>query len=108
MSNEEQPDTTRGPSKAPGGDITAGKGQREEARSNIYPVDVPFPEDEVVDVLTPGDINTGHTAKRRQQEAIVPVNEEPPGVERSESIKGAERLPRKGDEIDEIADIPTD
>lgn len=65
--------------------------------TGIYPPGVPAPDD--VEVLTPGDINEGHTGRRRQNEALVPVDE---------TAKGAERLPRKGDEMDDLHDKPTD
>jgi hypothetical protein len=68
-------------------DVTAGKGRRDEVgHTGIYPGSGPRPEGDVP-VRTPGDINTGHPGKR-------------PGVEQDDELKGAERLPRKGDDTD--------
>jgi hypothetical protein len=73
-------------------------GQKEEVGpTGIYPPGVPAPDD--AEVLTPGDINSGHTGRRKHQEAI-----EPP----DDAVKGAERLPRKGDELDDLKGEPTD
>jgi hypothetical protein len=68
-------------------DVTAGKGRRDEVgRTGIYPGSGPRPDDEVP-VRTPGDINAGRPGGG-------------PGVERNDQLKGAERMPRKGDEND--------
>jgi hypothetical protein len=65
-------------------DVTGGKGRRDEVgHTGIYPGNGPRPEGDVP-VRTPGDINRGGGHK----------------VERSEDLKGVERLPRKGDDAD--------
>ena len=62
-------------------DVTAGKGRRDEVgHTGIYPGTGPRPEGDIP-VRTPGDINKG-----------------PSGVEQDDDLKGAERLPRKGDD----------
>jgi hypothetical protein len=63
--------------------------QRDEVgRSGIYPATGPRPEN--AEVITPGDINEGRTGQHKG-----------PGVDRNDEVKGAERLPRKGDEADD-------
>lgn len=80
--------------------------QRDEVgRSGIYPPDVPAPDD--AKVITPGDINEGHTGRGRGKDALVPTHEDVKRDERGK-VKGAERLPRKGDELDDMGDKPTD
>jgi hypothetical protein len=69
-------------------DVTAGKGRRDEVgKTGIYPATGPYPEGDV-EVVTPGDINSA---------------ESDASVEQSEDLKGAERLPRKGNEEDKPA-----
>ena len=71
--------------------------QRDEVgRSGIYPAGVPVPAD--AKVITPGDINEGRTDPHRRAPAVGP----------SDDAKKAERLPRKGDDINDIGEIPTD
>ena len=73
-------------------------GQKEEVGpTGIYPPGVPVPDG--AEVLTPGDINTGHTGRHKQPEAVRPAEDD---------VKGAERLPRKGDELDDLKGEPTD
>jgi len=68
-------------------DVTAGKGRRDEVgRTGIYPGNAPRPDGDVP-IRTPGDINAGRAGGGR-------------GVEQSDDLKGAERLPRKGDDAD--------
>lgn len=96
-STESDAGATRGPSEAPGGDVGAGKGRRDVVgRTGIYPASGPLPEGEA-EVLTPGDINEGHTGKRHHD---LPA--------RLEDVRNVERLPRKGDELDDMGDTPTD
>jgi len=57
--------------------------------TGIYPPGVPVPDD--AEVLTPGDINEGHTGRGKREED-----------------KGAKRMPRKGDELDDLRGTPTD
>ncbi len=72
--------------------------QRDEVgRSGIYPPGVPAPDD--AEVITPGEINEGHTGRGREQ---------PAKGKSGDKIPGAERLPRKGDELDDLGDKPTD
>jgi hypothetical protein len=64
--------------------------QRDEVGpTGIYPPGVPAPDD--AEVITPGQINEGHTGRGKK-----------------EDVKGPERLPRKGDELDDLGDTPTD
>ena len=64
--------------------------QRDEVGpTGIYPAGVPAPDD--AEVLTPGDINAGRTGRGHAGSAPKP-----------------ERLPRKGDELDDLRDKPTD
>jgi hypothetical protein len=66
-------------------DVTAGKGRRDEVgHTGIYPATGPRPEGELP-VRTPGDINKHGS-------------DGPAGVEQDDHLKGAERMPRKGDE----------
>lgn len=66
-------------------EVTAGKGRRDEVgKTGIYPATGPYPEGDV-EIVTPGEINSGGSDGR---------------VEQSENLKGAERLPRKGNEED--------
>jgi hypothetical protein len=60
-------------------------------RSGIYPATGPHPEN--AEPITPGAINEGRTGRRK-------------GIHHDEQIKNAERHPRKGDDIDELSDIP--
>jgi hypothetical protein len=79
--------------KEKGQDVTAGKGRRDEVgKTGIYPISGPFPEGDAP-IITPADINESHDTKT-------------PGVHRSEDLKGAERLPRKGDDTN--SDLRTD
>jgi hypothetical protein len=57
--------------------------------TGIYPPGVPAPDD--AEVMTPGDINEGRT-----------------GRDKDRDVKGAKRLPRKGDELDDLRGEPTD
>jgi hypothetical protein len=59
--------------------------------TGIYPPGVPVPDD--AEVITPGDINEGHTGR---------------GKNKKEGVQGAKRMPRKGDELDDLGDNPTD
>jgi hypothetical protein len=61
----------------------------EVGRTGIYPAGVPAPDD--AEVLTPGEINEGRTGRHKD-----------------DHIKGAKRLPRKGDELDDLRGKPTD
>lgn len=61
----------------------------EVGRTGIYPPGVPAPAD--AEVLTPGDINEGRTGRGKREEAIEP-----------------KRMPRKGDELDDLHGEPTD
>jgi hypothetical protein len=64
--------------------------QRDEVgRSGIYPPGVKAPDD--AEVLTPGDINEGHTGRGK-----------------GDGAGKLERLPRKGDELDDLRGTPTD
>ena len=66
-------------------DVTAGKGRRDEVgHTGIYPAGGPLPEGDVP-VITPGDINKGHSSQASR-------------VEQDDELKNAERLPRKGDD----------
>ena len=68
-------------------DVTAGKGRRDEVgHTGIYPGSGPRPDGDVP-VRTPGDINSGRAGGG-------------PGVDQNDDLKGAERLPRKGDDAD--------
>lgn len=62
----------------------------EVGKSGIYPGSGPYPEGEA-DVITPGEINRDRKADE-------------PAVEQSDELKDSERLPRKGDDIDDVAD----
>jgi hypothetical protein len=87
MTKREHDEPSHEPHESQGQDVTAGKGRRDEVgRTGIYPSSGPFPEGDVP-IVTPGDINKPHDRKG-------------PGVERNEELKGAERLPRKGNELD--------
>jgi hypothetical protein len=57
--------------------------------TGIYPPGVPVPDD--AEVITPGDINSGHTGRGQGEQG-----------------KSLERLPRKGDELDDLHGTPTD
>ena len=57
-------------------------------RSGIYPPTGPRPDN--AEAITPGDINEEQTGHHDR-----------PGVARDEELKGAARLPRKGDEADD-------
>ena len=59
--------------------------------TGIYPPGVPAPDD--AEIVTPGDINEGHTGR---------------GKDKREGAKGLKRMPRKGDELDDLGDEPTD
>jgi hypothetical protein len=61
----------------------------EVGHTGIYPPGVPAPDD--AEVLTPGAINEGRTGRHKDDDA-----------------KGAKRLPRKGDELDDLRGTPTD
>ena len=63
----------------------------EVGHTGVYPASGPLPEGDV-DVLTPGDINEGRTGRHH---------------ERHEPAK-PERLPRKGDELDDLHGHSTD
>ena len=64
--------------------------QRDEVGpTGIYPPGVPAPDD--AEVLTPGEINEGKTGRAKD-----------------ESAPARERLPRKGDDLDDMGDKPTD
>jgi hypothetical protein len=66
--------------------------QRDEVgRSGIYPPGVQAPED--AEIITPGDINEGHTGR---------------GKDDKDNVKGSKRMPRKGDELDDLRGTPTD
>lgn len=87
MAQDERERTSRNEPQPQRQDVTAGKGRRDEVgTTGIYPSSGPYPEGEV-EILTPADINAPHERKR-------------PGVQQSEALKGAERLPRKGNETD--------
>jgi hypothetical protein len=62
----------------------------EVGKSGIYPGSGPYPEGEA-DVITPGDINRGQDADAA-------------AVEQSDDLKASERMPRKGDDIEEVLD----
>lgn len=57
-------------------------------KSGIYPGSGPYPEGEA-DVITPGEINKDRGSHK-------------PAVEQSDALKESERLPRKGDDLDEV------
>ena len=61
----------------------------EVGHTGIYPPGVPVPDD--AEVLTPGDINEGHTGRGKRDDG-----------------KGPKRMPRKGDELDDLGGKPTD
>lgn len=63
----------------------------EVGHTGIYPPGVPAPEG--AEVITPGDINEGHTGR---------------GKDKQENAKGSKRMPRKGDELDDLHGTPTD
>ena len=52
------------------------------------------------------------TTRRSPDDAKVPapedVKEDVNKVREDESVKGAQRLPRKGDDLDDLRDTPTD
>jgi hypothetical protein len=78
-------------------DVTAGKGRRDEVgRTGIYPSSGPLPDGDAP-VIAAGDL--GHLGPRSLP---VPVAKEAEGsgVERDDDLRGAERLPRKGNEMD--------
>jgi hypothetical protein len=78
-------------------DVTAGKGRRDEVgRTGIYPSSGPLPEGDAP-AIAPGEM--GHLGRRNLP---VPASRERegPGVERNDDLRGAERLPRKGNEMD--------
>lgn len=86
---EQQREKTSPESTPRGQDVTAGKGRRDEVgHTGIYPASGPFPEG-TPDILTPADINKPHGRGGS-------------GVQQSEAIKGSERLPRRGDEMDKL------
>ena len=59
-------------------------------QSGIYPGSGAYPQDDA-QFITPGEID-------RDQ------NADAPGVEQSDELKDSERLPRKGDDIEEVLD----
>ena len=96
MTQQHEERTSRDTSARQGQDVTAGKGRRDEVgKTGIYPISGPFPEGDAP-IITPADINEPHHTKK-------------PGVHRSDELKGAERLPRKGNETDKPdSDLLTD
>ena len=78
-------------------DVTAGKGRRDEVgRTGIYPSSGPRPEGDAP-MVTQGEMGRGGP---RNVPAPVSQDRGGPGVERNEALRGAERLPRKGNEMD--------
>ncbi|HEV8319852.1 MAG TPA: hypothetical protein VGQ10_20725 [Vicinamibacterales bacterium] len=62
----------------------------EVGKSGIYPGSGPYPEGDA-GVITPGEINRDRTAEES-------------AIEQSDELKDSERLPRKGDDVDEVAE----
>jgi hypothetical protein len=58
----------------------------EVGKSGIYPGTGPYPEGDA-GVITPGEINRDNTSDKSV-------------VEQSDELKGSERLPRKGDDVE--------
>lgn len=93
MTQNDRDQPSRPPDQPQGQDVTAGKGRRDEVgRTGIYPSGGPYPEGEQPPILTPGAINA-------------PRERQPSDVQQSDAVKGAERLPRKGDEIGSDAPV---
>ena len=69
-------------------DVRGGKGRKDEVgHSGIYPATGPYPDSDAP-VITPGEINSGSTSGSGSS------------VGQSDDLKGIEREPRRGDELD--------
>ncbi|MBI4265120.1 MAG: hypothetical protein HY657_12160 [Acidobacteria bacterium] len=89
MAEDTRDPKSREPDKPRGQDVTAGRGRRDEVGpTGIYPSSGPYPEGETP-IVTPADINAPHDRTG-------------PGVKQSDELRSAERLPRKGNEADEL------
>jgi hypothetical protein len=88
MTEQQSEKTSRRTVEPSSQDLAAGQGRRDEvSHTGIHPSSGPYPEGEAP-ILTP-DINEPH--ERRDSD-----------VQGNEDVTGAERLPRKGDEIDDL------